>query len=126
MGRKMRYDEESRAKLARLMMVLGEAYGKKISADLIRVYEMGLHDIDIDTVQRKAMAHLREGRWFPKVSELRPSKYRELWHRNLTRRQYERINDARHRDGLDPIKIDAAVELIPYVTTKTDEGLPDQ
>lgn len=75
-----RFDESDRVEFAKIMAALGATYDKEITTEMMRAYELALSDVPVGKVKRMALNHIRESKWFPRPSELRPSvDYRERW-----------------------------------------------
>jgi hypothetical protein len=64
-------NEDVHEDFAKILAGLAEAFRTELTAAQIKVYAFGLGDMPIDAVRTAAWRHIKEGRFFPSVSELR-------------------------------------------------------
>lgn len=77
------YEGEDKVEFAKTMAALALAYGKTLTEELLRIYSLGLSDVPIAQVKRKALDHMRDNKYFPRIAELRPvtNNYHREWKR---------------------------------------------
>lgn len=65
-------EKRDRKEFARIMAILGESFGEKVSDPRVEAYWVALSDISLDSVKASASRHVKESKFFPKPVELRP------------------------------------------------------